>query len=422
MLMLLQPTSETYTGDDPVGYLIGRHLFRGPLSESQRAMAAARAANLQLGDNQHSKGVPIGRASELLNVGRRSVDRSRFVLRQGSPDLIASVDADRITLHAAETECRCRARQASKERIAATISAEASPQAEFETNSTSKSTTSAPEADDRASQAETDVSNVLSEPQDAAQATMEPTGWVWPEHIPSAGVTAVVGRSTLVTVVAAKLAATIAAGTRFPDDDKVDSGKVLWATTNPSSQAVRDCVYLSAEPMTLSSPGVDFLGPESDEVGLPIRHLSADLQRIRHKVSCLAHVTLVVIDYLSDYLAHGALEGEIERLGPALSALQAFAIEYGTAVLLPMCLPCRRQTDFDMATQLLARSSGINSVLVIERDIGSASGTLTKLNRGADRLARAYRFHVRQKWNFYDEKVPVIEWDFSGSDTTQSAF
>jgi hypothetical protein len=39
-----EPTSETYTGDDPVGYLIDRHLFRGPLSESQPAMAAARAA------------------------------------------------------------------------------------------------------------------------------------------------------------------------------------------------------------------------------------------------------------------------------------------------------------------------------------------------------------------------------------------
>jgi hypothetical protein len=418
-----EPTFETYAGDDPVEYLIGRHLFRGPLSESQRAMAAARAANLQLGANQYSQGLAIGRASDLLKVSPQSVSRARFVLRHATQDLIAAVDSGRIAVSAAEREIKRRARQASKD--AAAISAEAAPQAESpeqadaiseadtKTDSTSRPTTPAPEADDRVTQAET------SGPQDAPPATMEPTVWVWPEHIPSAGVTTVVGRSTSVTVVAEKLAATIAAGARFPDDDKADAGKVLWATTNPSSHAVRHRVYLNDELMTLGFPGVDFLGPESDEFGLPIRDFSADLRRLKH--TGLAQVTLVVIDYLSDYLACGALEGEIERLGSALNALQAFAIEYDTAVLLPMRLPCRRPTDFDMATQLLARSSGVSSVLVVERDIGSASGTLTKLNRRADRPAREHRFHVRQKWNFYDEKVPVIEWDFSGSDTTRPA-
>jgi hypothetical protein len=268
-----EPTFETYTGDDPVEFLIGRHLSRGaPLSESQRAMAAARTSNLQLGANQHSKGLPIGRASDLLNVGSKSVSRARFVLRHATQDLIAAVDSGRIAVSAAEREIKRRARQASKD--AAAISAEAAPQAESpeqadaiseadtKTDSTSRPTTPAPEADDRVSQAET------SEPQDAPPATMEPTVWVWPEHIPSAGVTAVVGRSTLVTAAAAKLAATIAAGARFPDGDNADSGKVLWATMNPSSQA-RDCVYLSAELMTLSSTSVDFLGPEPDEFGLP---------------------------------------------------------------------------------------------------------------------------------------------------------
>jgi hypothetical protein len=39
------PTFETYAGDNPIEFLINRHLYRGPLSEMQRGMAAARAAN-----------------------------------------------------------------------------------------------------------------------------------------------------------------------------------------------------------------------------------------------------------------------------------------------------------------------------------------------------------------------------------------
>src|SRR3984893_3662807 len=100
-----QPRFETFAGDDPFEFVVGRHLNRGPLSESQRAMAAARAANLQLGDNQYSQGLPIGRASELLNVSSRSIARARFVLRLGTPDLIAAVDSDRLTVGAAYNEC-----------------------------------------------------------------------------------------------------------------------------------------------------------------------------------------------------------------------------------------------------------------------------------------------------------------------------
>ena len=46
-------------------------------------MVAAKLATLKLGDNQHSEGLPIGRSSELLNVGERSVARAREVTHVG---------------------------------------------------------------------------------------------------------------------------------------------------------------------------------------------------------------------------------------------------------------------------------------------------------------------------------------------------
>ena len=100
-----EPRFETFAGDDPFEFVIGRHLNRGPLSESQRAMAGARAANLQLGDNQHSQGVPIGTASQLLNVSRRSILRARKVIAYGIPELVKAVDDGKITVSVAEHIC-----------------------------------------------------------------------------------------------------------------------------------------------------------------------------------------------------------------------------------------------------------------------------------------------------------------------------
>src|SRR6516164_2723216 len=84
----VEPTFTVYTGDDPVAYVISLNLRRRHLDESQRAMVAAKLATLKLGDNQHSEGLPIGRGSELLNVGERSVARAREVRDHGAPELV----------------------------------------------------------------------------------------------------------------------------------------------------------------------------------------------------------------------------------------------------------------------------------------------------------------------------------------------
>jgi len=97
----VEPTFTVYTGDDPVAYVISLNLRRRHLDESQRAMVAAKLATLKLGDNQHSEGLPIGRSSELLNVGERSVARAREVIDRGATELVQAVERGRVSVSAA---------------------------------------------------------------------------------------------------------------------------------------------------------------------------------------------------------------------------------------------------------------------------------------------------------------------------------
>jgi N6-adenosine-specific RNA methylase IME4/ParB-like chromosome segregation protein Spo0J len=97
----VEPTLTVYQGEDPVAYVISLNLRRRHLNESQRAMVAAKLATLRLGDNQHSKGLPIGRGSELLNVGERSVARAREVREHGAPELVAAVERGAVSVSAA---------------------------------------------------------------------------------------------------------------------------------------------------------------------------------------------------------------------------------------------------------------------------------------------------------------------------------
>jgi N6-adenosine-specific RNA methylase IME4 len=93
---------EDYTGDDPVGYVISLNLCRRHLGESQRAMVAAKLANLRDGQRADLvEGLPIGRASELLSVGDRSVARAREVQGRGAPELIRAVEAGKVSVSAA---------------------------------------------------------------------------------------------------------------------------------------------------------------------------------------------------------------------------------------------------------------------------------------------------------------------------------
>jgi transposase len=66
-------------------------------------MVAAKIANLERGDNQHT---PIGGTSQedaarLLNVGERSVQRAKKVLDEGSLILVSKVESGEVAVSTA---------------------------------------------------------------------------------------------------------------------------------------------------------------------------------------------------------------------------------------------------------------------------------------------------------------------------------
>jgi ParB-like chromosome segregation protein Spo0J len=96
--------SVSYTGNDPLGYIVSLNLKRRHLDESQRAMIAARLATMAQGARTDLS--PIGeksqaQAAELLNVGKRSVERAKKVREHGTPELQAAVERGEVSVSAA---------------------------------------------------------------------------------------------------------------------------------------------------------------------------------------------------------------------------------------------------------------------------------------------------------------------------------
>ena len=97
----VEPRFEIYDGADALGFAVSRNLHRRHLNESQRAMVAARVANLKIGANQYAVGTPIGAAAKLLNVSARSVTRAKEVLGAGVPELTKAVECGEVSVSAA---------------------------------------------------------------------------------------------------------------------------------------------------------------------------------------------------------------------------------------------------------------------------------------------------------------------------------
>lgn len=109
--LLIEYPRVDYDGDDPLGFVISRNMRRRHLTESQRAAAAAKIANMRVGDfagNQHVPPAnlptpPVSQASaaEMLNVSERSVRTAKKVIDHGAPELVAAVDAGKVSVSAA---------------------------------------------------------------------------------------------------------------------------------------------------------------------------------------------------------------------------------------------------------------------------------------------------------------------------------
>lgn len=84
-----------------VAWIASKNIHRRHLETGQRAMIAARLADLRVGANQTHEGLPIGRAAEMLGVGVRTAHRAREVIESGNEELIEAVARGEVSVSAA---------------------------------------------------------------------------------------------------------------------------------------------------------------------------------------------------------------------------------------------------------------------------------------------------------------------------------
>lgn len=97
-----------YIGDDPAGFVVSLNLHRRHLSESQRAMVAAKLETLSHGGdrknqdaNLHVDAVTRTEAAELLNVGTRSVASAKKILEEAPPEVSRAVESGYMSVNLA---------------------------------------------------------------------------------------------------------------------------------------------------------------------------------------------------------------------------------------------------------------------------------------------------------------------------------
>lgn len=111
----IEPRCEQWDGQGSLlAYIISKNLHRRHLSESQRAMVAAKIANMRQGARTDLEPrlnlaeVAKDEAARILNISRASVTSAKKVLTEGTPELIESVESGKVTVHAAVKEIKRR--------------------------------------------------------------------------------------------------------------------------------------------------------------------------------------------------------------------------------------------------------------------------------------------------------------------------
>lgn len=98
-----------YEGDDPLGFVISHNLKRRHLTESQRAMVAAKLAKMPHGGDRRSdqaENLPLVSQSDAaaqLNVSDRSIRTAKQVHELGIPELVAAVETGKVSVSGAST-------------------------------------------------------------------------------------------------------------------------------------------------------------------------------------------------------------------------------------------------------------------------------------------------------------------------------
>lgn len=101
----IEPVVEPYEGDDPLNYVLSHNLHRRHLTESQRAMVAAKIVDWDNGLNQHTAGpanLQTREAARKLSISERAVAAARRIHEHGSAELVEAIRDGRVSVHAGE--------------------------------------------------------------------------------------------------------------------------------------------------------------------------------------------------------------------------------------------------------------------------------------------------------------------------------
>ncbi|MBW8640400.1 hypothetical protein K1W69_24625 [Hoeflea sp. WL0058] len=94
--------SKPEDGDDPLKWVLSKNLHRRHLSQSQRAMVAAKLVNMPHGGDrskQHRANLhDAPEAAQMMDVSERSIKTAKKVLRDGAEELQAAVDQRTVTV------------------------------------------------------------------------------------------------------------------------------------------------------------------------------------------------------------------------------------------------------------------------------------------------------------------------------------
>ncbi len=105
----IEPLFMEYQGNDALAHVLSLNLYRRQLTVAQRALIAAEFSALKSADDDGAvpgSPLPIEEASKLMAVSPRSVSSACKVIREGAPELLASVKKGDVTVSAAELICK----------------------------------------------------------------------------------------------------------------------------------------------------------------------------------------------------------------------------------------------------------------------------------------------------------------------------
>lgn len=387
----VEPQLESFTGNDPLGYVASRNQHRRDLDSSQRVMVAAKIASFRVGANQHSQGVPIGAASTLMNVSARSTARAKEVLAYGDPALVTAVESGNLTVSAAAELARNRADD--------TDTTEANQSSPLAPTTESAAPVAAPCPTTR-----TSVAVVTGTSASPSLAATVPKKALLPKFVlPKPGVTFVVGGlRAAVLEVAVKIAGTISAAGEWPDYSRPERGDVVWLSSQVDAQSF---LHPRFEAAGAYLEGVRFVEPFFDNFGLPVRHLSDDLRRLHHAMITKGPAKCIVVDYLIEYLRFGDT-GRATSLSRAVDALHEFAVEQGAAIILPCQFPTRDDDSIAEAVTAFKSLLAVGAVFLVKRDTKPNRGVVCPIMDAAILDAAGFPFQLRNV-----NCVPAVSWD-----------